>query len=595
MRVVIELKRDANAEIVLNNLYKFSRLQENISVNMIALVNGEPKILNLKQMLEHYLSFQEEVIIRKTRFDMDKAKKRAHILQGLMLAADCIDEVISIIRSCKNIPEAKDALTKRFKDTDMTALMKRALEHYELTFSAETTEYGLSKEQVDAIIAMTFGQLTGLEREKTAGELAELIKKIREFEAILSDRTKVLEIISQGLREIKQKYGDKRRTAVELVDGEVDNEDLIPVEECVLTYTSIGYIKRQAANAYSTQGRGGKGVSSMKQRDEDFVQDMITASTHDNILFVTNSGNMFRLKGFEIPSGSRQSRGTNIVNLIALSENERAAVMLKTDDFSENKYFVCVTKQGIIKRTALSEFKNLRKHSLRAITLNDGDEIASAHITEGDSFVLIATRTGRCIYFNEKEIRPTGRSSHGVRAIRLKDNDFVVGAVKVYEENTTILTVSEKGLGRRTHISKYRKQSRGGYGTINYRTNEKTGLVCNICSLPGDDDVILISNDGIMIRIYAATLSLYSRYSRGVKLMRLSENQTIVNFTRTEHDDNAEIETVEDETADDDDLESAEIAENMENSEQNFSNEIDDDNNDGNDGNAENTDATDGE
>ena len=572
MKIVLELKRDANANVVLNKLYSFTQLQDTVGVIMLALVDGVPRILTLKQMLEHYLAFQEDVITRRTKFDLEKARKRAHILQGLVLAVDNIDEVISILRASKNVPEGKENLIERFKDADMTKILSRAIPNFaQSEFGGEPfseKEFGLSKEQADAIVAMTFGQLTGLERDKLAQELMSLLERIKELSGILSDRNKVLGIISEELAAIVKRYGDERRTDIETVSGEVDIEDLIPVEESVLTYTNKGYIKRQPVEVYNLQRRGGKGVSGMKQRDEDFVEDIFIASSHDNILFVTNLGNMYKLKCYEITEGSRQSRGTNIVNLLMLSDGERIAAMMKTSDFAENKYFICVTRQGLIKRTALSNYKNVRKNGLRAITLNDGDEIAAAHLTEGDSSVLIATANGRAIHFDETLLRSMGRTAHGVRSIRLKDGDFVVGAAKVYDENCTILTVTERGMGRRAELSSYRKQNRGGKGLLNYRITPERGLVCGIRSLYEDDDIILINDEGIIIRIRANDLRVMGRYAGGVRVMRLGESSRVVTFTRTEHDEGEqfdEVEILESDVDDEEEAKALEAAEALEN------------------------------
>ena len=544
MKIVIELKRDANANVVLNKLYSFTQLQDTVGVIMLALVNGEPKVLSLREMLDQYLIFQKDVIRRRTQYDLDKARDRAHILQGFMLAIDNIDEVIRILRASKSVQEGKEALMERFKDADMSKLLSRAMDEQYKDVQFEHT-IGLSEPQADAIVQMRLGQLTGLEREKIEADLADLMGRIKEYIAILGDEKKLTEIISSELAVIRKKYGDERRTAIEEISGEVDIEDLIPVEECVLTYTNIGYIKRQAAEVYNIQKRGGKGVSGMKQRDEDFVEDMFIASTHDNILFVTNKGNMHKLKCYEIPEGSKQSRGTNIVNLLQLGEGERIAAMMKTADFAENKFFICVTKQGKIKRTPLSDFKNVRKNGLRAITLAEGDEIAAAHLTEGDSGVIVATRGGAAICFMETGIRSMGRTAQGVRAIKLREDDYVVGAAKAYDKNMTILTVTDKGMGRRSELTAYRLQNRGGYGILNYKVSDEKGYVCGIKALGADDDVILISTDGIIIRFRANDIRVMGRYATGVKVMRLGEDSRVVAFTRTEHDDTAEISEVE--------------------------------------------------
>lgn len=544
MKIVIELKRDANANVVLNKLYSFTQLQDTVGVIMIALVNGEPKLLPLKDMLTHYLDFQVDVIERRTRFDLEKARNRAHLLQGFMLAIDNIDEVIAILRSSKTVPEGKQRLMERFAEADLTQLLIRAMDEKYKDIKFEQ-EIGLSEQQADAIVQMRLAQLTGLEKEKIEEELADIMDKISSYTEILSDKAKIYGVIREELEVIRKKYGDERRTAIEEVSGEVDIEDLIPVEECVLTYTNLGYLKRQPVELYNLQKRGGKGVSGMKQREEDFVENVFISSTHDNILFITNLGNMYKLKCYEIPEGSKQSRGTNVVNLLQLAENERIASMMKTTDFAENKFFICVTKSGKIKRTPLSAFKNVRKNGLRAINLAEGDEIAAAHLTEGDSTVLVATRNGAAIRFDETRIRSMGRTAQGVRAIKLRDGDYVVGATKIYNDEMTILTVTDKGLGRRTELKHYPVKNRGGLGLLNYKTGEEKGYVCGIRALGPDDDVILINTDGVIIRIRANDLRPMGRYATGVRVMRLTDDSRVVTFTRTEHDDSEATEEIE--------------------------------------------------
>ncbi len=544
MRIVYELKRDVNAQVVLNKLYSFTQLQDTVGVIMIALVNGEPKQLTLLEILDNYIAFQKQIITRRTAFDLKKARERAHILQGFLLAIDNIDEVISILRSSKSVQEGKERLMERFKEDDLAKLLQRAMgENYKDVHFEH--EIGLSEEQADAIVQMRLGQLTGLERDKVISELAEIMEKINDFLDILSSDERVKEIIKEEITAIKEKYGDERRTAIEPVSGEVDIEDLIPEEECVLTYTNIGYIKRQPVDVYNLQKRGGKGVSGMKQREEDYVEDMFISSTHDNILFITNYGNMYKLKCYEVPEGSKQSRGTNIVNLLQLDEGERIAAMMKTSDFAENKYFICVTKFGKIKRTPLYDFRNVRKNGLRAITLAEGDEIAAAHLTEGDSSIIVATHLGMAIHFSEDKIRSMGRLAAGVRAIRLHDDDYIVGAAKVYNDDMRILTVTDKGYGRLSALSDYRMQNRGGNGLKNYKIRDDRGYVCGIRSIQADDDVILISTDGVIIRIRANDLRVMRRTGLGVRVMKLSDEDRVVTFTRTEHDETADIEEVE--------------------------------------------------
>lgn len=544
MRIVYELKRDVNAQVVLNKLYSFTQLQDTVGVIMIALVNGEPKQLTLLEILDNYIAFQKQIITRRTAFDLKKARERAHILQGFLLAIDNIDEVISILRSSKSVQEGKERLMERFKEDDLAKLLQRAMEENYKDVHFEH-EIGLSEEQADAIVQMRLGQLTGLERDKVISELAEIMEKINDFLDILSSDERVKEIIKEEITAIKEKYGDERRTAIEPISGEVDIEDLIPEEECVLTYTNIGYIKRQPVDVYNLQKRGGKGVSGMKQREEDFVEDMFISSTHDNILFITNYGNMYKLKCYEVPEGSKQSRGTNIVNLLQLDEGERIAAMMKTSDFAENKYFICVTKYGKIKRTPLYDFRNVRKNGLRAITLAEGDEIAAAHLTEGDSSIIIATHLGMAIHFSEDKIRSMGRLAAGVRAIKLREDDYIVGAAKVYSDDMRILTVTDKGYGRLSALSDYRMQNRGGNGLKNYKIRDDRGYVCGIRSIQTDDDVILISTDGVIIRIRANDLRVMRRTGLGVRVMKLSEEDRVVTFTRTEHDETADIEEVE--------------------------------------------------
>ena len=534
MRIVIELKRDANANVVLNKLYTYTQLQDTVGVIMIALVNGEPKTLTLKDMLTHYLNHQVDVVTRRTKFDLDKAKEREHILEGFLIAIDFIDEVIAILRSSKTIPEGKERLIERFKNIDVSQTG---------FFSAHT--YSLSEEQAEAIVQMRLGALTGMEKSKIEDELLEKREVIKNMEELLSDNTKLLHLIGDELSVIKKKYGDERRTSIEPVSGEVDIEDLIPEEDCVVTFTNMGYIKRQPAEVYNIQKRGGRGVSGMKQRDEDFVDSMFISSSHENILFITNKGNMFRLKCYQVPEGSKQSRGMNIVNLLQLGEDEKVAAMMTTMDFADNKFFICLTKNGLVKRTRLSEFKNVRKGGLRAISLNDGDEIAGGFLTEGDCTVMAATRNGFAIRFDENDIRVMGRIARGVRAIKLREDDFIVGATKIFDENATILTVTDKGMGRRCAVSSYRLQKRGGMGLKNYPVSEEKGAVIGIRTLGPDDDVILISAEGVLIRIRANDLRVMGRTASGVRVMRLGATDRVATFSRTPHDDTEETEEVE--------------------------------------------------
>ena len=542
MRVVIELKRDAVPQIVLNKLFALTQLQDTIGITMLALVNGVPKILTLKEMLRHYLDFQVEVIQRRTRFDLRKALERAHILQGFVLAADYIDEVIAILRSSSTIGEAKERMIERFKDIDMSALLDRA--QYDFTGLHLEHQTGLSQEQAEAIVQMRLGQLTGLERQKITDELYGILSKISDYEDILADINRVYEIIMNDLDNIRKKFSDKRRTDIESVSGEVDIEDLIPEEDCVVTLTNNGYIKRMPVTEYKTQKRGGRGITGMKQREEDFVEEMFICGSHDNILFISNKGIMYKLKCYEVPDGSKASRGFNLINLIPLTEGEKIAAMIKTTDFSEDKYITIVTRNGKIKRSNLSLYKNVRKNGLIAIGLDEGDEIAGVRMTDGRQLIFIATHNGMAICIEEEKGRSMSRSAHGVKAIRLREGDYVVGMAKV-REGASLLTVTENGYGKRTETDSYRIQNRGGYGLTNYKVDDVRGYVCGIKVVDEDDDIILVSSDGIIIRILASDIRIMGRIAKGVRVMKVSEGAKVVAFTRAEHDDNAETEKVE--------------------------------------------------
>lgn len=519
MRVVIELKKDANEHIVLNKLFSYTQLQDTVGVIMLALVNGEPKVMSLKSMLEEYLKFQVEVVTKRTEFDLKKAKERAHILEGYIVAIDNIDEVVEIMKTSPTIPAGKERLRERF---------------------------GISEAQAEAIVQMTIGRITGLEKQKILDEMHALHEKIRELTAILEDEDRIYEIIRNELAEIRRRFSDERRTRIEAVSGEVDIEDLIPVEDCVLTYTNIGYIKRMPIDAYKTQRRGGRGVTGMKQREEDFIEEMFIASSHDNILFITNKGIMYKLKCYELPEGSKGSRGVNIVNLLPLTEGEKLAAMLCTCGGDEGKYLNMVTKNGKIKRTALSAYKNVRKNGLIAIRLEEGDEIAGVRLTDGTEQLITATRMGAAIRVMETQIRPMSRTAHGVRIIKLREGDYVVSMARVREgENVSLLTITDKGLGRKSAVESYRIQNRGGYGLMNYKVSEEKGYVCGIKVVDEEDDIVIISSEGILIRIRCEAIRLMGRYATGVKVMRLEGDSRVVAFTRTEHDDSAEIASIE--------------------------------------------------
>lgn len=544
MRMVIELKRDANPQVVLNQLYHYSQMQETVGIILLALRKGQPKVMTLKEILTDYIDFQVEVIRRRTEFDLKKARDRAHILQGLYIALDFIDEVIAIIRGSKDQASAKAALMERcFKPAEGFVHMG----------SVELVNYGsegiyLSEAQASAIVAMRLGQLSGLERQKIEDEYAAILARVQELEAILADHQLVLDIIKKELGEIRRRFGDERKTDIQMISGEVDIEDLIPEEESVVTLTHFGYIKRLPADVYKTQKRGGRGVSGMTQREEDFVEELFICSTHDHVLFITNKGRMHRLKCYQIPEGSRTSRGTNIVNLLNLEEGENIAYMIAVKDFDPDKYLVMVTRNGLIKRTELSAYKNVRKSGLIAITLNDDDELAFAKLTNGSHELLIATRNGMAIRFSEQDARPLSRTARGVRAIKLRGDDYVVGLARL-RDNATVMTVTDKGQGRRSEISEYGLQNRGGYGKINYKVSDAKGYVAGIKVVDDTDDLIMISDDGVIIRIRVSDVNIMSRYASGVRVMRLNENSSLVSIARAEHDDEQEVSAVDQDSA----------------------------------------------
>ena len=513
MRIVVELKRDANAQVVLNQLYNYTQLQDTVGVIMLALHNGRPQVMTLPQILRYYIDFQEEVITRRTRYDLRKAREREHILEGMKLVVDHTDEVIHIIRHSEDQNDAKKNLSERF---------------------------GVTDEQAAAIVAMRLGQLSGMERIKIEEELAQILEKVADLEDILQRPERLRSILKGEILEIRQKYADPRRTEIQTVTGEVDIEDLIPVEDCVITLTHMGYIKRQPADTYRTQRRGGRGISGMNRREEDFVEELFFCSSHDYILFFTDRGRAFRLKGYEIGESGRSSVGTNIVNLLQLESGEQVTAMIRVRPEDEGKYLCMVTEQGVIKRTELAAYKNLRKGGLIAVSLDDGDRLAWVRLTSGEEELIVATREGMAIRFSEGDVRSMGRSARGVRAIKLADGDLVVGMAPA-GEGIDILTVSENGQGRRTPSDQYRMQSRGGSGVKNYDT-EKNGPVAGIVGITGEDDVILISNDGVIIRIRAEEISTQSRYGGGVRVMRMDEGSRLVSLCRAPREEEAAAE-----------------------------------------------------
>lgn len=512
MRMVIDLKRDVNAQVVLNQLFNMTQLQITYGIIMLALVDGVPKILNLKQVLEHYIKFQEEVITRRTRFDLKKASEREHILEGLKTALDFIDEIIKILRAAKDQNEGKKQLMERFNLDDI---------------------------QADAIVKMRLGQLTGLERIKIEDEMKLLKEKIAEYNDILSHEEKILGIIKTEALAIKEKYNDERRTEIMNVSGEVDIEDLIEKEDCVYTLTTFGYIKRQPVSTYSVQKKNGKGIKGMSRREEDVANTMFTCSTHDYVMFFTSKGRTYRLKGYEIPEGSRQSKGMNIVNLLPIEADEKVNAMIKVPDFGEGKYYLCmVTRKGIIKRTELDAYKNIRKGGIIAINLDQDDELAWVWLTGGNDEIFIATRNGMGIRFNENDARPIGRTARGVKAIELAEDDEVVGMCVVpenAEQVPTFFTVSEKGIGRRCEPSEFTLQSRGGKGKRNYKVDEYGKVAC-VMNVTDDDDVILISSDGIVIRIAAKDIKVSKRTTRGVSVMKVSQGEKVVSAAAVKSD-----------------------------------------------------------
>ena len=511
MHMVVDLKRDANPQVVLNQLYTFTQMQTTFGVIMLALVNGEPRVLTLKEVLRNYIDFQCEVVVRRTRYDLRKAQERAHILEGLLIALDFIDEVIEILRSSKDQPEGRERLMQRF---------------------------GLDEPQAQAIVQMRLGQLTGLERHKIEEEMAQLKEKIAEYMEILSSETRVLEIVKEEALVLRDKYGDDRRTEIANISGEVDIEDLIPEETCVFTMTTLGYIKRQPVDTYRIQKRGGRGVIGMARREEDVAETMFTCSTHDYVMFFTSDGRTYRLKGYEIPEGSRTSKGMNIVNLLPITPDVKVNAMIRVPEFSEGQYLCMVTRKGIIKRTELEAYRNVRKNGVIAISLDENDELAWVHLTSGEDDLLVATRKGMSIRFHETDARPLGRTARGVKAIELSESDEVVG-MAVLKEDGTVLTVNETGYGRRSEVTDYRLQSRAGKGTINYHT-EKYGDVAAVRLIREEEDVILISSDGIIIRIPTDEIRLCARPSKGVRVMRVNEGEKVVTLTSADHDEGEE-------------------------------------------------------
>ena len=519
IRIVIDLKRDANPQVVLNQLYQMTQLQISYGIIQLALVDGEPKILTLKEIIEKYIAFQCEIITRRTQYDLNKAQAREHILEGLARAIDIVDEIIATIRACKGgKPEAKQAIMDKFDFDDP---------------------------QATAIVNFQLGQLAGLEINKIIAERDELLAKIKEYLEILGSETRVHEILKDELQVIGKKFADERRTEIANVSGEVDIEDLIAEEDCVFTLTKMGYIKRQPVETYTVQRRGGKGIKGMSRREEDVAETMFICSSHDYILFFTSEGKMYRLKGYEIPEGTRNSKGMNIVNILPITADEKVTAMLRVPDFGEDKYYLCMaTKNGVIKRTALDAYKNIRKSGIIAINLDEGDELRWVKLTDGEQKLMVATKKGMSICFDENDARAIGRTARGVRAISLKEGDEVVGMV-VFSDAGKVLTISEKGYGRRSDVSNYRVQSRGGKGLTNYHT-EQYGDVCAIEMVEPEQDIIMMSSDGSIIRLPAEQVRECNRPSKGVILMKVKDGEKVATISLAQHEEeNADVENEE--------------------------------------------------
>ena len=504
MRIVIELKRDVNANIVLNNLYKHSQMEETFSVIMLALVNGQPKVLNLKQILYHYVQHQKDVVTRRTKFELNKAEARAHILEGLRIALDNIDAVISLIRASKTTQEAKSGLMEKFGLTDI---------------------------QAQAILDMRLQRLTGLERDKIEAEYEELIKKINRLKEILANERLLLNVIKEEMLIIKENYADERRTEIRHAEGEIDMRDLIEDEEIAITLTHFGYIKRLPADTYKSQKRGGRGISALTTREEDFVKHLVSTTTHSKLLFFTNKGRVFRLNAYEIPEGKRQAKGTAIVNLLQLGPNEKIATLLAIDEKDDNKYLLLDTKNGIVKKTDREEFKNINKAGLIAIGLREDDELIGVKVTDGNKDVLLVTKEGMSIRFDENDIRQMGRSAMGVKGITLSNDDKVV-SMSLCEEGTDVLVVSENGFGKRTDINEYRTQIRAGKGIKTYNIAEKTGKLVGAEMVNEDDEMMIINSDGVLIRLRVNEISLFGRVTSGVKLMKTDDEVNVVSISK---------------------------------------------------------------
>ncbi len=515
MRIVIELRRDVNANVLLNQLFKHTQLQDTFGVIMLALVNNEPKVMNILDMLKFYLKHQEEVVTRRTKYELNKAKERAHILKGLLIALDNIDEVIRIIRGSQTVQIAKTELMERF---------------------------GLSEIQAQAIVDMRLRALTGLEREKLEAEYNELMKQIEKLEAILADRKLLLGVIRREIIVIRDKYGDERKTSIGFDEFDISMEDLIPKEDVVITMTKLGYIKRMSHDTFKSQNRGGKGIKGMQTLEEDYVEELFMSHTHHYLMFFTNTGRVYRMKAYEIPEASRTSRGTAIVNLLQLMPDEKISAVIEIDGYRDGEYLFMATKKGLVKKTSMKEYANVRKTGLAAITLREDDELIEVKYTNSDAEILLVTKYGQCIRFNEKDVRPTGRTSMGVRGMNLTDRDEIIG-MQLNIQGEELLIVSEKGMGKRTYMSEFTCQNRGGKGVKCYKITEKTGNVMGVKAVHENDEIMIINTEGIVIRMKCKGISVLGRITSGVKLINLKDGDIVASIAKVRKGDEEEEET----------------------------------------------------
>ena len=523
MRICIELRRDVNPNVILNQLYKHTQLQDTFGVIMLALVNNEPKVMNILDMLKHYLKHQEEVVTRRTQYELNRAEERAHILQGLLIALDNIDEVIRIIRGSKNVQTAKEELMARFDLTEV---------------------------QASAIVDMRLRALTGLEREKLEAEYEELMKKIGELKAILADRKLLLGVIKKEILVISEKYGDERRTSIGFDEFDISMEDLIPRENVVITMTKMGYIKRMSMDTFKSQNRGGKGIKGMQILDDDYIKELFITTTHHYIMFFTNTGRVYRLKGYEIPEASRTARGTAIINLLQLMPDEKITAMIPIREYEDGQYLLMATEKGLVKKTPIKDYANVRKTGLAAIVLREDDKLIEVKITDDEQDVILVTKYGMCIRFSEKDVRPTGRVSMGVRGMNLGDHDEVIG-MQISDQGKYLLIASEKGMGKLTDMDEFTRQNRGGKGVKCYKITEKTGDVVGMKAVDEDSEIMMINTEGIVIRMKCSDISVYGRITSGVKLINLPENEKVASIAKVRKAsaeiDGEEIEISEDE------------------------------------------------